>query len=266
MAQLDISRGYSNGEALLEADLDLIRTDIITFVNTTKLNDDNIQSNSIDADVKLVNATVTAALIQAETITSAKIAPLAITTAKIINDAVTTAKIADLAVTNGKLDTAAIPVAKFADNSITVAKRATPVKTIATTAANVTSSSTSEVDVTNATVDITTTGKAVMVYLQHQSTTSSAGLRIDTWNQTPGSVSNFRVYRDATPIGYFPMKCAAWHDTYGDLLFPIPAGGITLIDAIGAGTYTYKVTYEHDSGSTIGISVLNAKLVAYEIL
>lgn len=83
MPTLTITKSYADGDILTEADLDNIRNDVITFLNTTKLDDDNIQDAGITGSSKLIDSSVT--------------------TAKINDAAITTAKIADLAVTSDKL-------------------------------------------------------------------------------------------------------------------------------------------------------------------
>lgn len=93
MATLTITKQWANGAILLEADLDYIKSDVETFLNTTKINDDNIQNAGITASSKLIDASISAA----------KLATGAVTTAKILDDAVTTAKILDANVTYAKL-------------------------------------------------------------------------------------------------------------------------------------------------------------------
>jgi microcystin-dependent protein len=98
MATLSITKQWANGEVLLEADLDYIKSDIETFLNTTKINDDNIQAGGITGSTKLVDLSVTVG----------KLATDSVSTAKILDSNVTTAKIADLNVTLAKLAAAAI--------------------------------------------------------------------------------------------------------------------------------------------------------------
>lgn len=98
MATLSITKQWANGEVLLEADLDYIKSGIETFLNTTKINDDNIQAGGITGSTKLVDLSVTVG----------KLATDSVSTAKIIDENVTTAKIADLNVTYAKLAAAAI--------------------------------------------------------------------------------------------------------------------------------------------------------------
>lgn len=47
MPTLNVTKTYADGDILLEADLDSIRTSIQTFFNTTKIDNDNIQDNGI---------------------------------------------------------------------------------------------------------------------------------------------------------------------------------------------------------------------------
>lgn len=73
MAEFIADRDYNDGQPLTEAHLDAVKSSIETFVNTTKLSSDNIQTGGVS-------------------------------TACINNLAVTTAKIADGAVTRTKLE------------------------------------------------------------------------------------------------------------------------------------------------------------------
>ncbi len=93
MAQLDTTRNYNDGEALLEADLDAFLDDIETFINVTKINDDNIQNNGITGSTKLLN----------QSVTEEKLAANSVSTLKIVDEAVTDDKIADDTITFEKL-------------------------------------------------------------------------------------------------------------------------------------------------------------------
>ena len=103
MSTIDIRREYNDGDILLESDLDAIVDDIETFLNTTKINDDNIQTSGITASTKLVDASISTAKLANSAVTTAKINDDAVTTAKILDSNVTTAKIADSNVTNAKV-------------------------------------------------------------------------------------------------------------------------------------------------------------------
>lgn len=82
MPTLVVTKSYSDGAVLTEDMLDDITDSIETFVNITKLDDQNLQDAAITSD---------------------KLATSAVTTVKIDNDAVTTSKIANDAVTAAKM-------------------------------------------------------------------------------------------------------------------------------------------------------------------
>lgn len=82
MPTLVVTKSYSDGAVLTEDMLDDLADSVETFVNITKLDDQNLQDAAVTSD---------------------KIATSAITTAKIDNDAVTTSKIANDAVTAAKM-------------------------------------------------------------------------------------------------------------------------------------------------------------------
>lgn len=96
MGTLDARRTYIDGSILFAADLDAIIDDIETFVNTTKLNDDNLQDQGITGSAKLIDASVTAGKLASNAITTTKIADANVTTPKIADEAVTRAKIDDV--------------------------------------------------------------------------------------------------------------------------------------------------------------------------
>lgn len=98
MATLSITKSYTDNVLLSAVDIDNIINDVETFVNTTGLNGDNIQSESITASSKIKTASIT----------TAKLADSSVVTDKLIDEAITTSKIADLAVTT----------AKFADDTL----------------------------------------------------------------------------------------------------------------------------------------------------
>ncbi len=113
MATLTIPKGWADGDILLEADLDAIKSAVETFMNTTQINDDNIQASGITGSSKLIDGSVNAAKLATDSVTTVKIEALA----------VTEAKIAALAVTSGKLASGAVSTAaKIADSIITHAK------------------------------------------------------------------------------------------------------------------------------------------------
>jgi hypothetical protein len=111
MPTLSITKTYADAAILSEADLDAILTSIETFVNSTKLDNANIQSSGI-ITANIANLAVT----------TAKIDDLAVTTGKLNDLAVTTAKINSLAVTTAKIDSLAVTTAKIANDAVTADK------------------------------------------------------------------------------------------------------------------------------------------------
>lgn len=111
MATLDFPRQYADGEILLAADIDAFLDSVEELVNTTGLDDDNIQPNGITASTKFV----------AESISSAKFEAGSVTASKLVDNILVTSDLADSAVTTGKIASATIDVAKFAADSIVTA-------------------------------------------------------------------------------------------------------------------------------------------------
>jgi hypothetical protein len=112
MPNLSIDRTYGDGDTLFKADLDNITDAVEALNNTTKYDDDNLQSEAITRS-KIVDGTVTTGILGAGCITTAKLATAAVSTAQLGTGAVTTSKIADGAVTNAKLAIPAVTTAKY---------------------------------------------------------------------------------------------------------------------------------------------------------
>jgi microcystin-dependent protein len=85
MAQISIRQLYADAEILFASDLDAIVDDIETFLNSTKINDDNIQNSGITASDKLVDASINAAKLASDAVTTAKILDANVTRAKIVS-------------------------------------------------------------------------------------------------------------------------------------------------------------------------------------
>ena len=128
MSQIDIRREYADGDVLLASDLDAIVDDVETFINTTKLNDDNIQNSGITASDKLIDASISTAKLASSSVTAVKIASDAVTTAKILDANVTAAKLATDSVTTAKILDANVTTAKINDGAVTTAKLASGAK------------------------------------------------------------------------------------------------------------------------------------------
>lgn len=164
MPALTITKTYDDGTAFTESQLDAFKNSIETFVNTTKLDSDNIQSLGI---------------------ATANLADSAVTAAKIASDAVTTAKILDANVTTAKL----------ADSSVTQGKLAALGQQISSSCGSYSNATTSYTDVTNLSVTITTNGQPVYLSLITIEGTGSS--------LNPDSTAYLKLVRDSTDISEY---------------------------------------------------------------
>jgi len=82
MPTLTITKTYSDGTVLTEADLDNFKNDVETFLNTTKIDQDNIQTGGVNA-ASLATDSVETVKIKALNVTTAKLAAASVTSAKL---------------------------------------------------------------------------------------------------------------------------------------------------------------------------------------
>lgn len=250
MPTLSITKTYQDGDVLFEADLDNIKNDIETFLNTTKIDDDNIQDAGITASSKIIDATITTGKLGAASVTTAKIADSAVTTGKINDLAVTTAKINDSAVTTAKINDSAVTTAKIADGAVTYVKRVALNYKLSNSSASFSTSSTSYTAVTNLSVSsLTTNGRPVYVTLV------PAEGSLSSFDQTgaTGSVSLQLVRSGAVNLG---------EQTF--ILSSGQSSGVTpsWVWIPTAGTYDLSISIKVSAG-TIGVT--NYKLFCYEL-
>lgn len=272
MSAIDLPREYADGEILLAADLDAFLDAIETFLNITKLNDENLQNGGITASLKLVNASVT----------NAKMAADSVDTTQIVNDAVNRDKIAanvagtglaqnvngSLEITTSGVATAmiadsAVTTAKINDGAVTQAKRVALGQQTSSASASTNTTSTTYIDIPNLTLSITTTGRPVFVgFMTDPAASFDVGLSIGT--TAPGSdlEANFKILRDATKVT--ECKITTGPNPSGSSFIAIPPGAVWTIDTPSAGTYTYKAQYQR-VGSNGTINCDGIKLVAYEL-
>lgn len=279
MATLTITRSYNDGEVLLEADLDDICNSVETFLNTTKISDDNIQNSGITASTKLIDGSISTAKIADLAISTAKIAADAITGAKIGDDvidsehyvagsidaehlassSVETAKINDLAVTTGKINDSAVTAAKIATGVITQVKMGSLGQQVSASCGTLTIAEQALTDVTNLSVSITTTGRPVFVGLIGD-TGASSEVSANTTVLSGGC--RISILRGASVIANYPV-----YASLTDFL-QIAPGAYWTLDVVSAGTYTYKVQALVDDGTGNGVAqmrLFDVKLVAFEL-
>lgn len=108
--------------------------------------------------------------------------------------------------------------------------------------------SASPVDVPNLSVTITTSGRPVRLELRADPATATVPSYAGGGNQ-----SAYYFLRGSTAIAEM------WYSPNTQ----IPPGALSAIDAVSAGTYTYKVQYANFAGSSA--TVQNVQLVAYEL-
>jgi hypothetical protein len=279
MATLTVTRSYEDGEVLVRADLDAFLDDIETFINVTKIDDDNIQTSGITGSTKLA----------ASSVTSAKIRNGAITSAKIADDAVTRDKIAANVAGDGlsqnvngalevNVDDATIEISsdtvRLKDNGITTAKIQDEAVTKEKLEALGQQESSSSGSYSNATasetevvsVSLTTVGRPVMLFLVSADTgdTPTACIKLTaSGGAFVGCAGYIYAYRDSTKIAGTELLGSVTATA------PIHAAppGLMCIDTPAAGTYTYAIKARLTGAPTSSqtIHLINLKLVAVEL-
>lgn len=227
MATLSISKTYDDGTLLEESDLDPLVTAPQTFVNTTKLNDDNISNSGITGSSKLKDGSVTTAKIVNNGITESLIAAGAVTSAKITDANITTAKINDLAVTTAKINDAAVTTGKLAASAVTSVKCTA---NWAITSVPATTSAGSGVrTITVAQVTITGNSRPTLIV-------ASCPMTINVSATTSGGTVSFCKGNTATSIANFTLESSG-------LSAPSNTGGfLSFVDTTGAsGSTTYYI-------------------------
>lgn len=250
MPTLTVTKNYQDATTLTQTQLDQAMQSIETFVNTTKLDSDNLQ----DAAVEENN-------IGTGAVSASKLASDSVTTIKILDSNVTTAKIADANVTGAKLAPAIVDdstlqlssnVLKIKDGGVTQAKRAALGQQISSSCGDTSASSTSYTDISNLSVTITTTGRPVYLGLIGETGT----LLTSNISITSGSgVISF--IRDATRISEQIII-----GTSG-VTAAYPPSAISHIDVPSAGTYTYKLQGKRTDAPSVGFKYM--KLIAFEL-
>ena len=112
-------------------------------------------------------------------------------------------------------------------------------------------SSATPVDVTNLTVTITTTGSPVMLQLVPDGSASQCLVG----NGLTGYTGTFNFVRGVTTIAGQSVSFQQYEGT----------GAIVCFDAVGAGTYTYKIQLSNNSGAIHATDCQYVKLLAYEM-
>lgn len=234
MPTLSITKSYADDTILTEQQLDDLKESIETFVNTTKLDADNLQNDAVG---------------------TAQLATGAVTAAKIGSSAVETAKINDAAVTTAKINDAAVTQAKMAARTSSASPGAAGTVVISGSSGSAITLSTSYVDVTDLSVTLTTVGRPVQLMLIPDGSTECHLLR----QGSGGHKIYWQFMRDATVLHEtdFSGSGGSTNDT-------LPPGCLNTVDTPAAGTYVYKLRQKTGNAGT-SAGVINCKLVAFEI-
>lgn len=268
MPQLDVRRTYADGANLLKQDLDAFVGDIETFVNLTKLNDDNFQDAGITGSTKLVDGSVTNAKFAASSIATAKINDSAVTTAKIADGTISTTNINAAAVTTAKIAAGAITTAKIADANVTDIKHAVNIATGSDVFASGNTDLASGSPSAAAQVTITASGSRPILILFSPDSNADFAIRT-SGNGSTYDVSSQFVWRrttGATTVYYRGQLGAFTSNTATTKPERINFPCLSFIDdAPAAGTYTYYLYIGASNGTLTGRSTLvQGRLIAME--
>jgi hypothetical protein len=265
VATLSLTKNYADSTILFASDFDAIIDDLETFLNTTKINDDNIQAAGLTASTvfadssvsvdKLANLSVTTAKIADSTISSDNIDSLAVTAAKIVADAVTTAK----------FDTGAVTTAKIPNNLVTHAKILSNYVS-GSSSGFVSVDSETPTTFTNLSATITVVANPVEIRVCSASNTLASGCF--SWNGSASGATwpEFYIYRDGSSIARLPMKSAIEPNSapFGAPSFALSSLG-PILDVPGAGTYTYTVKAAWSSGGSGAILSSEMRIFVREL-
>lgn len=277
MPTLSLTKNYADSTLLLADDFDVFLDELEVFLNTTKINNDNIQNDGITGSTKILSASISTAKILNANVTTAKIASEAITTDKIAATNVTTAKLATGAVTAAKIAASAVTTAKILDSNVTKAKLRSANYSKSVAASGTASPGSSALI---GAVSLTTTGRPVMIFLEAGSTTydSYVGvLNIDSGYSasapnTTAATLGILFYRGASIISAQEVK-AGWIPSFVNFGNPayvipgylkVPPGSFCFIEQPAAGTYTYSV-YADSNNTARNVNWANVRVVAVEL-
>lgn len=268
MASIDITRAYLDGEILFASDVDAIIDAIETFLNVTKLTDDNISNSGITGSLKLVNASVTNAKLATDAVGTTNIVDGAVTTAKIAASAITTAKIADGAVTNAKIATDAVDSSNIVDGSVTRVKLAAPNYVISSSSTGVfNTTSATATAVTNASVTITLTGRPVLIGTMAAEGATDARIDSTDLSYTAGTNISLTIYiyKAGTLLTQFTLTDSTGGGVTSLVNYYSPSS-VCFLDVAGTtGSTVYDLRCAITGSSTPNAGFYYIKLFAIEL-
>jgi hypothetical protein len=216
MPTLSISTSYADGDPLYKADLDDLKNGIETFLNSTKIDSDNIQAGGISTTA-----------LAASCVTAAKLGSSAVETAKINDNAVTGAKLNSNVVDNSTLQYATsqlsikalgVGTAQLAAAAVTQAKRASPVTVTSSSSTSAgtpfSTTNTSYEDVTNLGVNYTSSGQVAVAFLVPDGAGAAA-----IYNSNTSAVTYVALAQDGVVIAEWKVTTNGFNPT--SFCFPV---------------------------------------------
>lgn len=127
------------------------------------------------------------------------------------------------------------------------------------------SSATTLTDVTNLTATITTSGRPVFITCISAETTDTANSGVFDCTAAAGTATSgeFAFLRGTTIVAVTTLYSES--ATAAGLRAMVPPGSFTHIDAVAAGTYTYKMQARSANATSSTVRVTNMKLGLYEL-
>jgi len=243
MPTFTMTKNWDDGTVLTESQLDDIKSSVETFLNTTKLDGDNIQTGGIPT-AALANSCVTADKI-ATAVAGSGLTGGAGTALAVQVDGSTIEINADTL----RVKDAGITQAKLADRTVGTTAAAGGVAR-SDSSGTFTFTSTSYTDVTNlAVASIVTTGRPIRAFL-----IPDGGNPAEVGSSNGGTIT-MKLLRDgATNVGEI-----LFHNTTETP----PCGGFQWLDDVPAGTYAYKIQVKGSAAVAHGVK--NVRLVVYEM-
>lgn len=181
-------------------------------------------------------------------------------TLQVKDGGITLAKMASDSVNSAKIVDASIATADIGANQVTRAKLESVGQQISSASGFYTTTSATFVDVTNLSVSITTTGRPVILTLVPSGTShgyvsmaKASSTPQMTWAFSRAAANLFEALLQNTSGGATTVTAS------------YPCSTFHYLDAVGAGTYTYKFAVKGDSIATTTVTVYDCKLVAYEL-
>ena len=257
MSTLTVATTYTDGSILYESELDVIKDSLETYFNTTKIDDANIQANTLEASVVLASSAVTTSKLQSNSIissgledstststgiTAAKLADSSVTTAKIADSAISTNVLASSSVDNSEINSSAVPKTVMLEIPYT-----------STALSDLSTTSTSLTLVGTHTATGLTVGKPNIVLIQSTTTSSGSGY-IRALQGAGGNTERFTyvaVYKDG--VEKFRTSLGGGTTTYD---YKLPPSSIMFIDTDVTTTSHSYALYIAASGGTASTSSL----------